>query len=180
MAQPAYATPSGLLRRRVGLGVARLGIQPPIINQRWRMLFIGLAAGSFDISATVRRFSGWGTILLKSIPLSVAPRTPFNLTIWSWQTFLRTLSKFHYAPSVQGGVVKELVCQLDVQVEVRTRVFGDHFLIERLSQNLSKKSLHSVSLPSSCSKPMTAKRWYFPRSASSSSWRTESAPERKG
>ena len=47
---------------------------------------------------------------------------------------------------------------------------GTNFLIERLSQKLSKKSLHSVSRPSSCNKPMTAKRWYFPRSESSSSW----------
>ena len=44
----------------MGLGVARLGLQPLILKQRWIMLFVGLAAASFDISATTRQLSGLG------------------------------------------------------------------------------------------------------------------------
>ena len=107
----------------MGLGVARLGIQPLILNQRWRMLFVGLAAASFDISATTRRLSGWGTRLLKSIPLCLAPRTSLNLSSWRLSAFSCASSKFQYALFVQGGVVKEpfqetpSVPDLGVQVE---------------------------------------------------------------
>ena len=102
----------------MGLGAARLGKQPLIINQRWKLLFLGVAARPFDISATTRWDSGWSARLFQVDTILVAQRTPFNLSSWRWQTFSCNLGTFQETPSVQDGVVEGLVCQPGVRVEI--------------------------------------------------------------